>query len=471
MSPVIILLFMLVAVIALAGVLHLLVWESDAVPRHRLWFGLGCLAAAGAIAVYCVYPYMSDPALAVARKFSAFFYVSWLVAMTWFTVEYAAGNGRSRRLAGLLTVMFAAVILGHLAASERPQTFELFGGVHPLDVLNDIAFLGLCGLVMYGSAQLWRRRQRFRAVVLGAGMGAPLLQVAFYSSLLDPEQARLPTPVPHSFLMMVLLMAFELARSVEAAKSLLEQQRQEWVHTSRLAIVGELTASIAHEINQPLGAILSNADAGEILLERADPPLEAIGQILRDIRRDGLRASNVIRQVRTLARNQSFALEKLDANVLTEEVLGLIAEEARRRRMRLEHLPAPTPAYIRGDKARLEQVLLNLLLNAMDATESAHALDSITGSHSPIVLGVTQMDSDEIEIRVVDGGHGVPAERLDRLFDSFYTTKAHGMGMGLSIARSIVEAHGGWICAENNVPAGATFRVTLPPMPNEPEGA
>ena len=271
-------------------------------------------------------------------------------------------------------------------------------------------------------------------------------------------------PVPHAFLVIVLLMAYELARTVVATQWLSERERQGLVHTSRLAIVGELTASIAHEINQPLGAILSNADAGEILLERADPPLDEIRQIFGDIRRDGLRASNVIRHIRTLVRNQEFALEKLDANAVAADVVGLVAPDARRRRIRLESSLASAPAYIRGDRARMEQVLLNLMLNAMDAMDAWMCPKLRLRSRIPIVLGVARMDHGEIEFRIVDAGPGIPAERLDHLFDSFYTSKAHGMGLGLSIARSIVEAHGGWIHVENNPDAGATFRVTLPPF-------
>ena len=143
-------------------------------------------------------------------------------------------------------------------------------------------------------------------MVLGAGMGVTLLQVALPGLLLD----RRPTPLPVTFLGMIVLMAYGLGRSAQATQSPLKVQIQGFEHTSRLAIVGELTASIAHEINQPLGAILSNTEAGEILLDREDPPLDDLSQILQDIRRDGLRASNVIRQVRTLVRNQEFTLER-----------------------------------------------------------------------------------------------------------------------------------------------------------------
>lgn len=468
MSPGVFLLFVLVAVFALTGALHLMVWVRRTATREHLWFGLGSLAAAGTIAAYCARPYLQEPALGAAQQFSAFFCIAWFIAMAWFAVEYASCNHGERRLASVLTLMFLTVLVGNLLAPGLLDSLAFLEGHGPLDVLIDIAFLGLCALVWLATARLWRANERVRAVIVGAGMGVALAQIALYASMLELKLVTLPTPVPHAFLVMVLLMAYELARSAEAARALSERQLQGLVHTSRLAIVGELTASIAHEINQPLGAILSNAEAGDILLGRVDPPLEEIRQILQDIHRDGLRASNVIRQVRTLVRKQQFTLEKLDANTLAEDVMDLVAGEARKRRIRLHHAPALAPAYIRGDRAPLEQVLLNLLLNAMDAMDTMGSTDADDepeiGSQMPVVLGVTQLASDDIEIRIVDGGPGIPPDRLDRLFDSFYTSKAHGMGLGLSIARSIVEAHGGWIHAENNPSAGATFRVIFPPF-------
>ena len=463
MIPGVFLLFVLVAVFALTGTLHVAAWMRRMATRDHLWFGLGSLAAALVIAPYLVTPYLSDPAIGVAQRFSAFFCIAWFVAMAWFSVEYAAITGSGRRLAELLTLMFVVVLLGDLAFAGMLETLAFLDGHRPLDALSDFAFVGLCALVAVGAGGLWRAGDRLRAVILGAGMGVALVQVALYGLLLELELVTLPAPVPHAFLLMVLFMAYELARSAEVAKSLSERQVQGLVHTSRLAIVGELTASIAHEINQPLGAILSNAEAGEILLGRADPPLDDVRQIFQDIRRDGLRASNVIRQVRTLVRKQELALEKLDANALAEDAIALVAGEARKRRIRLEYAPTPLPVHIRGDRAPLEQVLLNLLLNAMDATDSEAGPERM-GNQMPILLGVTQLASDDIEIRIVDGGHGIPRDQLDHLFDSFYTSKAHGMGLGLSIARSIVEAHGGWIRAENNPTAGATFRVTFPPF-------
>src|SRR4249919_3107868 len=243
-----------------------------------------------------------------------------------------------------------------------------------------------------------------------------------------------------------------------------QQRPRDFAHISRLAVVGELTAVIAHEINQPLGAILSNADAGEMLLDRIarDPAaggLDELSRILADIRRDALRASGVIRHVRTLAGRRELTLDQVDANSLAAGTVRLLESDMQRRRIAVDVAPLEDGATLRGDRAHLEQVLINLLLNAMDAMEAQAA----SGAAPPIVLGVARTGHGAIEFRVVDHGQGIPAEHLNKLFHSFYSSKPHGMGLGLSIARSIVEAHGGWIRAENNAGPGATFRVTFPP--------
>lgn len=234
-------------------------------------------------------------------------------------------------------------------------------------------------------------------------------------------------------------------------------------HASRLAIVGELTASIAHEISQPLSAILSNADTADIYLEDSNPPVDELRKILRDIRRDALRASDVIRNVRSLARKRDPDLVKLEANGLAHSVVDLLEQEKRRRGMCIHVVPLDRPAYVRGDQALLVQVLINLVMNAMDSLEASGGQPGACMDQPPIELHVGESPHGEIELKVVDQGCGIPEEQLGQLFDSFYTSKAHGLGLGLSISRSIISMHGGRILANNNAGAGVTFHVFLPP--------
>jgi len=231
------------------------------------------------------------------------------------------------------------------------------------------------------------------------------------------------------------------------------RQRAELAHASRLSVVGELTASIAHEINQPLGAILSYAEAAEMLLEDA-PGLENVRHILAEVRHEDLRASDVISHVRSLAHKGTPEVLPVDVNDVARDVLHLARHDAIRRGIELEaHISENLP-IVQGDRIQLQQVVLNLVLNGMEAMSDTAVARSITiataGNHGGV------------QIAVADTGPGIDPTALPRLFDSFFTTKKEGMGLGLSIARTIVEAHDGRIWAENNEGGGATFRIELP---------
>jgi C4-dicarboxylate-specific signal transduction histidine kinase len=240
-----------------------------------------------------------------------------------------------------------------------------------------------------------------------------------------------------------------------SARKRAEETRRELTHASRLALVGELTAAIAHEINQPLGAILSNADAADMLLESGSASLDEVRQILDDIRKDDLRASEVIRRLRALLRKRELEMQPLDLNEVTSEVLTIVRAESLRRGVTVETDLAVNLPAVRGDKVHLQQVLLNLVLNGMEAMADMPDAKRLT-------VRTAWNDSGCLEASVSDAGAGIPPDHLPRLFDPFFSTKKEGMGLGLSISRSLVEAHGGRIWAENNLNGGATFRFTVP---------
>ena len=235
-----------------------------------------------------------------------------------------------------------------------------------------------------------------------------------------------------------------------------EEADRRAAQVSRLALLGELTASIAHEINQPLGAILSNADALEMLLESTNGRPEEIRTILSDIRREGLRASEVVSHVRTLVRRRAMEMTPLDVNEVAEEVMGLAGAESRRRGVVIETEFASDLPEVRGDRVWLHQLFLNLIVNAMDA------MGPVETGKRRLLLRTCRDGDGRVEVAVADTGQGIPAGLLPRLFESFVTTREDGMGLGLAISRSIVEAHGGRIRAENNPGGGATLRFTLP---------
>jgi two-component system, LuxR family, sensor kinase FixL len=239
----------------------------------------------------------------------------------------------------------------------------------------------------------------------------------------------------------------------------LRTTRLDLMHATRLALVGELMASIAHEINQPLTSILANAGAGLRQLEHEAPTegVRELRDILGDIRDEGRLAAGVIERLRALAAKRQLERQPVDVNELAFDTLRLVGGDARRRRVTLStELGHPLPA-VGADRVSLQQVMLNLLLNAMDALDHAESAERT-------VTVRTRWADGSVEVAVGDTGHGIPPERLPRLFDAFFTTKADGLGLGLSIARSIVEWHGGRIWAEDHGGRGATFRVTLPPL-------
>jgi two-component system, LuxR family, sensor kinase FixL len=239
------------------------------------------------------------------------------------------------------------------------------------------------------------------------------------------------------------------------AEAELQHNRQELAHVTRLSTMGELAASLAHELNQPLTAILSNAQAAQRFLATEPPDLEEVREILKDIVQDDSRASEVIRRMRALVKKEEVAFVPLDLAEVIRDVVLLVRGDAILLNVDLD-LELPNLPTVQGDRVQLQQVVLNLLLNAFDAMKDCPV------NERRVVLQAEQDGGCMAKVAVRDRGPGLRGDKLDKIFQPFYTTKRDGLGMGLSISRSIIEAHSGRLWAENNPDRGATFYFTLP---------
>ena len=250
-----------------------------------------------------------------------------------------------------------------------------------------------------------------------------------------------------------------------AAEEESRQRIRQVIHLNRTATAGAMSASVAHELNQPLGAILNYAETAQILLSEKAVNVTLLKEIIADIRRDDQRASDIIKHLRGLLKQRNEAdLQTFNLNEAVNVAIQILEPEASRRNIALDSVNASTAFPVRAEPVQLQQVILNLVANGMDAVSSCPPnrrrlmIQAIPGGHS------------DVEVMISDWGPGIPKEALKRIFETFYTTKSTGTGLGLSIARTIIETYGGRIWAENREGGGAVFRFTMP-LAEEPLSA
>jgi signal transduction histidine kinase len=255
-----------------------------------------------------------------------------------------------------------------------------------------------------------------------------------------------------AFTIIRLLAQRSLRRRAEAE---MLRQRMELAHATRVSTMGQLAASLAHELTQPLGAILRNTEAAELFLQKETPDLTEIRSILQDIREDDQRAGNVIERMSSLLKRRPVELKPLELAELIKDTLALVRSDAQARQVKINLEIPERPPTVRGDRVHIQQVLLILILNAMDA------MAKVTAERRTLTLNVRLLNKQFVQVAVIDSGTGIPPERQPRVFEPFFTTKPEGMGMGLAIAQAIIEAHDGEIQAANNSGGGAVFKFTL----------
>jgi signal transduction histidine kinase len=274
-------------------------------------------------------------------------------------------------------------------------------------------------------------------VLVGAALfdGSPVEGVAFVVNMTEQSQAE------------------ELIRERE------RQYREiqlELAHANRVATMGHLSASIAHELNQPLQGIMTNSQTASRLLAREEPKLEEVRIVISRLTRDGERARDVIGRIRTLIKKAPPQKERFGVNEAIIEIVALLHAEAAKAGTSVQtRLDSGLPA-IHGDRVQVQQVVLNLTMNALDA------IRTVDTGRREILITTEKPDADTLRVSVQDSGIGIDRDKVERIFDAFYTTKSQGLGMGLSICRSIVEAHGGKLWAESDRSRGSIFYFTLP---------
>jgi signal transduction histidine kinase len=292
---------------------------------------------------------------------------------------------------------------------------------------------------------LWEGRTYFESETVLRNLKGDKLSVLF--TITFP-----PEPSKFDSVQVSIMDITERKRAEEA----LDKAQAELAHLTRMMTMGELAASIAHEVNQPLTAVITNANASMRWLAGQSPNLDEAREAISRIVRDGNRASEVIKRIRAMLKKTTPQKTDLDINEAIREIITLAQSEARRNKVSLTaNLPAGLPPVL-ADRVQLQQVVLNLIINGIEA------MRSVTDRPRLLLVRTQRDESGLVMVSVQDSGAGIDPQNIDRLFDAFYTTKAEGMGMGLSISRSIIEAHGGKLWAEAFSGHGATLRFTLP---------
>jgi signal transduction histidine kinase len=357
--------------------------------------------------------------------------------------------------------------LRHGAAPSLPTPYT--------DAIDGLAIgpsVGSCGTAAYraepvivsdiATDPLWAD---FRDLALAHGLRAcwstPILSsegrvlgtFAIYS-----REPRSPTPHLHNLIEQITHLA-SIAIEREQAEERLAQAQADLARVSRVTTMGELTASLAHEVNQPIAAAVTNANACMRWLGGAIPDLEEARAAATRIVRDGTRAAEIISRIRLLFKKGTPQRELVDVNELIRETIALLRSEATRTSISVRTELAANLPQIMGDRVQLQQVLMNLIMNSIDA------MKDVDGTRE-LVIKSQRRENEEVLLSVSDTGVGLPSQQVDQIFNAFFTTKPHGTGMGLRISRSIVESHGGRLWAAGNSPHGASFCLALPTRPN-----
>jgi len=351
-------------------------------------------------------------------------------------------------LLGLGIVVVGTYVFANLPSGPETSPALLYAPI-PLLIWAALRF-GLSGI---SAAMLVVTFEAIWGAMHGHG---PFLQQSPAENALALQMFLIVTGTPLMFLSVLLEDDRRSQQALHEVEDDARRHREQINLLSRVSLLGEMTASLAHELNQPLSAIISNANAGMRYIERGKDDPARLRDILGDVESDANRAYDIIRNVRNTIKKGDPARRQIDLNELVTNVAHVVRPDAVGYSCEVETSLAKDLPPIEGDPVQIQQVLVNLVSNALDAMRQTP-----TGRRK-VEISTAGKGESEVRLSVRDHGTGIPAEAHDRLFDQFFTTKEHGLGMGLAIVRSIVEAHGGKIHAENVADGGACFYFTLP---------
>ena len=396
-----------------------------------------------------------------------------LVSMVWF-VQIYFGSAR-RWLALTITLLWSLSMLVNLVSPysltfstieelKQLPTFwgEFFtvpsGAENPWKLLADISSLLILAYVGDATVRSWRHNNQREALIIGSGILLFIISAGIHTPLVDAGIVHAPYMVSFAFLSIVATMSYQLASEAMRAQYYERELQQTQRHLDQLArsnLLGECTTIIAHELNQPLTAILSNAQAARKFMAESHPNHGVVAEILDDIVRDDKRASEIIQRVRSMLQNREVVRERFDLKAVIRETVDMLASELRANNVRLAQNYAAATSQVHAGRIEIQQVILNLLVNAV------RAMSELPRQDRTLSISTHNLNH-EVQVDVEDNGPGLPADAHETLFNTMFYESENGLGMGLAICRRIIETYGGRIQARDADAGGAVFSFTLP---------
>jgi len=483
---------MMAASILTLALLHLIVWCKQRQQVAHLFFAIAALGVAvmSGMELVAMRSVSINEVALLMRWLHLPMLVIWIAIVCY--VRYYFHAGRLWLAWTACGLRAFALILGfttgqNLFFSEITHLnhVAIFGGetmtiaegvLNPWYMVGPISMVVLVVFVVDASIMLWHQgtdTARRRAVIFGC-IAFFLLASVGHGVLINLRLIHFPYLVSISFMPTLFAMSYELSYDVVHSAKLAEKlqismtkrkqaeldmqtQRNALTHLSRVTLLGELSGSLAHELNQPLAAILSNAQAAQRFLAQENINLDEVRDILQDIVDDDKRAADIIQRLRLILKKANLELRPLNINDVVLDVLKLVRRDLRHRSVIVNSDLSHNIPVVTGDKVLLQQVLLNLIMNACDAASIEQRQIYIH----------TQWNGTEAQVAVSDKGTGIASDDIERIFEPFFTTKPQGMGLGLAICRTIIHAHKGQLWATNNANIGTSFYFTLPAYSGE----